>query len=128
MFEAIMKNRVEFVDMFLQNNFDMRSFLDDRVLLRLYNTVEICIFNIANKISVYLLNLLLKISDNHYIIALMMKITNLVGRKIEFYHLGNFLNVLIDDLFCHKYTNYIPQSSNWNNCMFSLFKFNIILF
>lgn len=128
MFEAIMKNRVEFVDMFLQNNFDMRSFLDDRVLLRLYNTVDIYIFSIANKISFYLLNLLLKISDNHYIIALMMKITNLVGTKIEFYHLGNFLNVLIDDLFCHKYANYIPQSSNWNNWMFYLFKFNIILF
>lgn len=115
MFEAIMKNRVEFVDMFLQNNFDMRNFLDDRVLLRLYNTVKISTLNIVDKISVYLLILLLKISDNHYIIALMMKMTNLVGGKIEFYHLGNFLNALIDDLFCHKYTSYIRQSSNSNN-------------
>ena len=38
---AILNNRIEFVSLFLENNFNMQTFLTHAELLRLYNEVKI---------------------------------------------------------------------------------------
>jgi hypothetical protein len=40
MYGAIKNNKVEFVELFLENGFSLRNFLTHRIMLKLYNEVS----------------------------------------------------------------------------------------
>jgi transient receptor potential cation channel subfamily M protein 6 len=90
MYKAIKDNKVEFVDLFLDNGFSMKGFLTDRVLLKLYN----------EDISDSLLSRLL-IKQK---LKLEKDLTSPKDIKCYTYkNIGNVIEYLIDDFYAHKF-------------------------
>jgi hypothetical protein len=90
MYKAVKDNRVEFVDLFLDNGFSMKGFLTDRILLKLYN----------EDISDSLLSRLL--------IQQKLKLEKDLSspKDIKCYtykNIGMVVEYLIDDFYAHKF-------------------------
>ncbi|CAF0977505.1 unnamed protein product [Brachionus calyciflorus] len=86
MFSAILKNRVQFVNLLLENGFSLKNFLTHERLLKLYKEASV-----ASLLS----SLFRKI--------LKMELEN----KTNFYNVGRIIQNLVDNLFRHEFTH--PQ-------------------
>lgn len=118
MYQAIKNNRVEFVDLFLENGFSIRNFLTPRVLLKLYNEVIISNIDIflecLTSLSIKDLSgsLLVRVLNKENFIKYSKSKSALGGqnRLYTFKDIGNVVEYLVNDFYQHEFTK-LPYSA-----------------
>ena len=104
MYQAIIDDKVEFVELFLENGFSLKNFLTYRMLLKLYNSVNSLLFF---KRSFFLILCFFKIpedADLYRLFESRLKNKLVDPLVFNFKTIGQVISNLLDHVFEHKFT------------------------